>query len=49
MVAGDRNDVFAEAVIEFLSRSVPIDHERPLRGEPHPHHSIPPGDVIDIP
>jgi non-heme chloroperoxidase len=50
MVAGDRNDIFATSVIEFLSRTVPV------RGEPvqkphevHPHHEGPPGDVNDIP
>ena len=50
MVAGDRNDVFADAVIEFLGRVVPVDgspaqspHER------HPHHAGPPGDVLDVP
>ena len=50
MVAGDRNDVFAGAVIEFLTRNVPVDgppvaapHER------HPHHAGPPGDVLDVP
>lgn len=50
MVAGDHNDIFAQSVIEFLSRTVPI------KGEPvqkphdlHPHHEGPPGDVNDIP
>jgi pimeloyl-ACP methyl ester carboxylesterase len=34
MVAGDRNDIFAESVIEFLNRVVPIDGaERP--GDQH--------------
>ena len=50
MVAGDRNDIFAGAVIEFLTRTVPVDgppvtppHDR------HPHHVGPPGDVLDVP
>ena len=29
MVAGDRNDVFGEAVVEFLLRHVPVDGRRP--------------------
>ncbi|MES2999512.1 MAG: alpha/beta hydrolase [Pseudomonadota bacterium] len=50
MVAGDRNDIFGEAAIEFLARTVPID------GAPvHPPH--PPGskriasgeDLTDVP
>ena len=50
MVAGDRNDIFAEAVVEFLTRTVPIGAEpvqkpRDLR----PHHEGPPGDVNDVP
>ena len=50
MVAGDRNDVFAGAVIEFLTRTVPV--ERPpvsRRTSRHPHHAGPPGDVLDVP
>jgi non-heme chloroperoxidase len=50
MVAGDRNDVFAGAVIEFLARKVPVRGEPERRPhEPHPHHEGPPGDVIDVP
>lgn len=50
MVAGDRNDVFAEAVIEFLTRTVPIDAEPVQKPrELHPHHEGPPGDVNDVP
>jgi hypothetical protein len=50
MVAGDRNDVFAGAVIEFLSRAVPVDGTPVLAPhEPHPHHEGPPGDVLDVP
>src|SRR5262249_29460882 len=39
MVAGDRNDIFASAVIEFLSRTVPVDGV-PVQPphHPHPHH-----------
>ena len=50
MVAGDRNDVFGTAVIDFLSRTVPIDG-KPAQPEhtPHPHHEGPPGDLTDIP
>ncbi|MEM7540420.1 MAG: alpha/beta hydrolase [Pseudomonadota bacterium] len=33
MVAGDRNDIFANAVIDFLSRTVPV-HGEPLQ-KPH--------------
>ena len=49
MVAGDRNDIFADAVIEFLTRSVPVDGtptQAPHHPEPHPH---PPHDIVDIP
>lgn len=50
MVAGDRNDVFGGAVIEFLSRMVPTSGE-PVQAPhtPHPHHEGPPGDVLDVP
>jgi non-heme chloroperoxidase len=50
MVAGDRNDIFSGAVIEFLSRTVPIGGQ-PVQAahEPHPHHEGPPGDVLDLP
>ncbi len=50
MVAGDRNDVFGTAAVEFLARTVPIAGEPVHR--PHeiaPHHEGPPGDVDDIP
>ena len=50
MVAGDRNDIFVGAVLEFLSRTVPVG------GAPtnpphvlHPHHEGPVGEVEDIP
>ena len=50
MVAGDRNDIFANAVIEFLSRVVPVDGE-PVQPphEPRPHHEGPAGDINDVP
>ena len=50
MVAGDRNDVFANAVIEFLARAVPVG-ARPAHPphDPHPHHEGPPGDLRDLP
>lgn len=50
MVAGDRNDVFADSVIDFLTRTVPVKGE-PVKAphETHPHHEGPPGDLIDIP
>jgi non-heme chloroperoxidase len=50
MVAGDRNDIFAKAVTEFLARVVPVDGE-PLR----PPHAIKPlqddsaADTVDVP
>jgi hypothetical protein len=48
MVAGDRNDIFGTAVIDFLGRNVPV------QGEPkHPAHSsqgVAPGeDINDVP
>jgi non-heme chloroperoxidase len=50
MVAGDRNDIFAHAVVDFLRRTVPVDGEPlQLHHEPSPHHEGPPGDVLDIP
>jgi non-heme chloroperoxidase len=50
MVAGDRNDIFGNAVIEFLSRAVPVGGTpvKPAH-EPHPHHEGPAGDVNDVP
>jgi non-heme chloroperoxidase len=50
MVAGDRNDIFATAVIDFLRRTVPVNDE-PVQPphERHPHHAGPPGDVVDVP
>ncbi len=50
MVAGDRNDIFATSVIEFLGRTVPVGGE-PVQAphEPHPHHEGLPGDINDVP
>ena len=50
MVAGDRNDVFADAVIAFLSRAVPVGGEpvQPAHA-PHPHHDAHLGDLTDVP
>jgi hypothetical protein len=50
MVAGDRNDIFSSAVIDFLSRTVPVDGT-PVQA-PHrltPRHLGPPGDLTDVP
>jgi len=50
MVAGDRNDIFGSAVIEFLSRTVPVGGEPAQPGhELHPHRVGPPGDIVDVP
>jgi non-heme chloroperoxidase len=50
MVAGDRNDIFANAVIEFLSRTVPVGGApaHPPH-QPSPHHEGPAGDITDVP
>jgi pimeloyl-ACP methyl ester carboxylesterase len=50
MVAGDRNDIFGNAVIEFLSRAVPVGGApvQPAH-EPRPHHEGPAGDINDVP
>ncbi len=49
MVAGDRNDVFADAVKDFLSRNVPV-HGDPVQPahEPHPRPTSS-GTIIDVP
>ncbi|MDA1075467.1 MAG: alpha/beta hydrolase [Proteobacteria bacterium] len=50
MVAGDRNDIFATSVIEFLARMVPVDGEPVQAPHPvHPHHEGPEGDIDDVP
>jgi non-heme chloroperoxidase len=50
MVAGDRNDIFGNAVIDFLARTVPIGGA-PVQPPhaPRPHHEGPPGDINDVP
>ncbi|HUF98986.1 MAG TPA: alpha/beta hydrolase [Ilumatobacter sp.] len=50
MVAGDRNDIFADSVIEFLSRSVPVDGA-PVQppSEPRAHQPAPAERIIDVP
>ena len=50
MVAGDRNDVFGNSVIAFLSRVLPVGGTpaHPPH-ELHPHHEGPAGEVQDIP
>jgi pimeloyl-ACP methyl ester carboxylesterase len=49
MVAGDRNDIFADAVIEFLSRAIPVGDRQQSVHRAGPHHEGPSGDVIDVP
>jgi non-heme chloroperoxidase len=50
MVAGDRNDIFAGAVVEFLARTVPVDGPPVTPPHPpHPHHQGPDANVIDVP
>jgi pimeloyl-ACP methyl ester carboxylesterase len=48
MVAGDRNDIFATAVIDFLGKAVPVDRP-PLQApsESRPEEST--SDIVDIP
>jgi pimeloyl-ACP methyl ester carboxylesterase len=50
MVAGDRNDIFGNAVIDFLSRAVPVGGD-PLQPphKPKPHREGPAGDINDVP
>ena len=50
MVAGDRNDHFADAVTAFLARAVPVGGEpvQPAH-EPHPRRDSRLGDVNDLP
>lgn len=50
MIAGDRNDVFGQAVIDFLARAVPVGG-KPVH-PPHATHAQPPwpaGDFNDVP
>ncbi|MEO8751961.1 MAG: alpha/beta hydrolase [Casimicrobiaceae bacterium] len=50
MVAGDRNDIFGNAVIAFLSRAVPV-RGVPMQPphQPVPHREGPAGDINDVP
>jgi pimeloyl-ACP methyl ester carboxylesterase len=50
MVAGDRNDVFANAVIDFLARTVPVRGEpvKPPSAAPAAPHG-PDLDLVDVP
>jgi pimeloyl-ACP methyl ester carboxylesterase len=48
MVAGDRNDIFGNAVVKFLARTVPVGREPPSH-QRHPHRKSAVGDVNDIP
>ena len=48
MVAGDRNDIFADAVIDFLARTVPIDGD-PLQAPHQPHPQAHDDDLTDVP
>lgn len=50
MVAGDRNDIFGNAVVEFLLRVVPPKGAPRHPPHPlHPHHEGPPGPIADVP
>ena len=50
MVAGDRNDVFAAAVIAFLARAVPAGGQaKHPAHELHPHNEGPLGSLQDVP
>jgi non-heme chloroperoxidase len=50
MAAGDRNDIFATSVVEFLTRVVPVGGQ-PVQPphQLHPHHEGPEVDLHDIP
>jgi pimeloyl-ACP methyl ester carboxylesterase len=48
MVAGDRNDIFANAVVDFLDRTVPV-HGVPKQPPHEPHPSKPPANITDVP
>lgn len=50
MVAGDRNDIFGNAVIGFLSRAVPVGGV-PVQPphQPKPHREGPAGEINDVP
>lgn len=50
MVAGDRNDIFTAAVVDFLARAVPVDGP-PVQPPHHPNPSrwTAVGDITDVP
>ena len=50
MVAGDRNDIFGDAVVDFLLRHVPVDGVpvHPARGA-RPHQADPEHVIHDVP
>jgi non-heme chloroperoxidase len=50
MVAGDRNDIFADAVIKFLGHNVPLDGD-PIQPphEPKPRRTTQADHIIDVP
>ena len=50
MVAGDRNDSFGQAVIDFLTRTVPVGGEPVQPAHPlHPHREGVEADLNDVP
>jgi hypothetical protein len=50
MVAGDRNDSFGQAVIDFLARTVPVGGEPVQPAHPlHPHREGVEADLNDVP
>ena len=50
MVAGDRNDVFATSVVEFLGRAVPVGGAPLKAAHPTaPLHEAPDQDIVDVP
>ncbi|WP_418319878.1 alpha/beta fold hydrolase [Piscinibacter sakaiensis] len=50
MVAGDRNDIFASAAIEFLQRVVPVDGEPVVPPHPvRPLQDVSGEDIVDVP
>ena len=49
MVAGDRNDIFATAVLDFLREAVPVDGPPLQPPSPSSRPTSPPSDIVDIP
>ena len=49
MVAGDRNDVFASSVIDFLARTVPVGGTPVQPPHPPQHRPGPETEVLDVP